>query len=102
MTSWILTEARHIIACSTVQHITITDKAAESIKTRITQFDVNLLTRMADTNFHVTFPNHKLYLQDDDVPLDSLAANNPQDAENWDMLQLNKLDADKIEFESFD
>ena len=103
MTYWILTESGRVIARSTVQHITITDMATDAIRARVSIFDATLLTRLSDDNFHIEHPNPVFYLQDDiDVDDASAVANIPADAEYGDMNQPAKLDADDIEFDSFD
>ena len=104
MTYWILTEAGHVIARSTVQHVTIADMATDAMKTRMRAFDENLLTRLDDANFQLDLPGNLFYLQDDDndpAP-DPLDAAIPTDAEYGDMLQPTKPDADEIEHETYD
>ena len=67
MTYWILTESGKVIARSTVQHITTTDKATDAMKTRLAILDDYLVTRLDDENFQLALPNHMLYLQDKDA-----------------------------------
>ena len=67
MTYWVLTEAGHVIARSTVQHITLTDMSTDVIKTRVHTIDTNLLTRLDDANFIIDLFNHIFYHQDDDL-----------------------------------
>ena len=103
MTYWILTEAGHVIARSTVQHITIMDMASDAIKNRVLAFDEHLLTRLSDENYQLDMPNHVFYLQDDDGDDDNVENDNiPRDVEYGDMIQPPKLDADEIEYETFD
>jgi hypothetical protein len=104
MTYWILTKSGRVIARSTVQHVTITDLATDAIRARVSTFDDTLLTRLSDTNFHIEHPNPVFYLQDEDLPadVDPAVANIPTDAEYGDMHQSAKLDADDVEFDSFD
>ncbi len=104
MTYWILTESGCVIARSTVQHVTITDLATDAIRARVSTFDNTLLTRLSDTNFHIEHPNPVFYLKDKDLPADvnPAVANIPTDAEYGDMYQSAKLDADDVEFDSFD
>lgn len=103
MTYWILTQAGHVIARSTVQHITVTDiMAIDAIRDRVSAFDANLPRRLNDDNFRPDHPNPVFYLQDD-IPFEDNAADNiPADAEYGDMNQPAKRDADDIEFDSFD
>ncbi|KAI2501857.1 Reverse transcriptase (RNA-dependent DNA polymerase) [Fragilaria crotonensis] len=68
MTYWILTRAGHVIARSTVQHITVTDMAIDAIRDQVSAFDNDLAIRMNDENFQLDHPNPVFYLQDD-VPL---------------------------------
>ena len=102
MTYWILTESGKVIARSTVQHITTTDMSADAMKTRMSTFDTNLLTRLDDENFQLDFPNHVFYLQDEHTPDTDPLADIPTDAEYGDMIQHPKDDADNIEFDTFD
>ena len=102
MTYWVLTDSGRVIARSTVQHITISDMATEAIRNRVTHFDTTLLTRLRDDNFQLHHPNPVFYLQDDPDAVDSAADNIPADAEYGDMNQPAKLEADDIEFDSFD
>ena len=103
MTYWILTESGKVIARSTVQHVTTTDMSADAMKTRMSTFDANLLTRLDDENFHLDTPNHVFYLQDDAGPaIDTSSHDIPTDAEYGDMLQQPSADADDIEFDTFD
>jgi hypothetical protein len=102
MTYWVLTDSGRVIARSTVQHITISDMATEAIRNRVTHFDTTLLTRLCDDNFQLHNPNPVFYLQDDPDAVDSAADNIPADAEYGDMNQPAKLEADDIEFDSFD
>ncbi|KAI2507370.1 Reverse transcriptase (RNA-dependent DNA polymerase) [Fragilaria crotonensis] len=103
MTYWILTRAGHVIARSTVQHITVTDMAIDAIRDQVSAFDNDLAIRMNDENFQLDHPNPVFYLQDD-VPFEADAADDdiPPDAEYGDMNQPAKRDADDIEFDSFD
>ena len=106
MTYWILTEAGHVIARSTVlQHITVSDMATDVIKGRVVAFDARLLTRFHDGNFVIDIPNNVFNLQDNDfndlTPTDT-HDNIPLDTEYGDMLQPDKIDADDVEFETFD
>ncbi|KAI2508078.1 hypothetical protein MHU86_6370 [Fragilaria crotonensis] len=71
------------------------------------RLETNLLTRfLDDKTFHVDLPDHVFYLQDDvDTahPSNEASAHTVSlDAEFGDMLQAKKLDADDIEFETFD
>ena len=105
MTYWILTEAGHVIARSTVQHITVSDMATDAIKARVTTFDTNLLTRLHDHNFVLDVPNHVFYLQDDNSDPHATIDHTdyiPLNVEYGDMLQADKIDADDVEFETFD
>ena len=100
MTYWILTKAGHVIARSTVQHITITDMATDAIRDRVSAFDASLLERLSDDNFQIEHPNPVFYLQDE---MDVVTAGDiPPDAEYGDMIQPAKSDADDIEYETFD
>jgi hypothetical protein len=63
-------------------------------------FDDNLLTRFSDKNFQIDLPDHVYYLQDDDT--DPPFSNTPSKLEYEDMVQAPKLDADDIEYETFD
>ena len=103
MTYWLLTQAGHVIARSTVQHITVTDMAIDAIRDRVSAFDNDLAIRMNDENFQLDHPNPVFYLQDD-VPFADDAANDniPPDAEYGDMNQPAKREADEIEFDTFD
>jgi hypothetical protein len=102
MTYWILTNAGHVIARSTVQHITLSDMATDTIRNRLSAFDNELSIQLSDDNFHLDHPNPVFYLQDD--PDDDYTAVDaiPPDAEHGDMIQPAKQDADDIEFETFD
>ena len=103
MTYWVLTKAGHVIARSTVQHITVTDMATDAIRDRVSAFDVALLDRLDDENFQIEHPNAVFYLQDDIDAADPVAdANIPPDAEYGDMIQPPKSEADDIEYETFD
>ena len=102
MTYWVLTESGRVIARSTVQHVTLTDMATDAIRNRVSTFDAALLTRLNDDNFHIDHPNPVFYLQDDIDVDDSAVANIPADAEYGDMIQPAKIEADEIEFDSFD
>jgi hypothetical protein len=76
--------------------------ATEAIRNRVTHFDTTLLTRLHDDNFQLHHPNPVFYLQDDPDAVDPAADNIPADAEYGDMNQPAKLEADDIEFDSFD
>ena len=65
MTYWILTNAGHVIARSTVQHITVSDMATDTIRNRVSAFDNELSIRLSDDNFQLDHPNPVFYLQDD-------------------------------------
>ena len=102
MTYWILTENGHVIARSTVQHITISDMATDAIRARVSAFDAALLERLRDDNFQIEHPNPVFYLQDD-VHFDDDAANDiPPVAEYGDMIQPAMKESGDIEFETFD
>jgi hypothetical protein len=52
-----------MIACSTVQHITISDMAStDTMKDRVKLLDDTLLTRLDDKNFQLDLPDHVFYL----------------------------------------
>ena len=86
-----MTNAAHVIARSTVQHITVSDMATEAIRDRVSTFDTELSTRLNDKNFQLNHPNPVFYLQDD-PDYDALATDDiPLDAEYGD-----------IEYETFD
>ena len=102
MTYWILTESGKVIARSTVQHVTIADMATDEMKTRVQTFDSNISERLADDDFVIPLHDGAFYLQDDDSDPDPLINATPTDAEYGDMLQNDQLDADDIEFETFD
>jgi hypothetical protein len=103
MTYWILTEAGHVIARSTVQHITMMDMATDAIKTRVLTFDNNLLTQLCDKNFQIELPNHVFYLLDEDADMELNDTRDvPLDTEYRDMIQPPKPDAKDIEYETFD
>ena len=102
MTYWILTRAGHVIARSTVQHITVTNMATDAIRDRVSAFDADLLIRLNDDNFQLDHPNPVFYLQDDVYFDDAAADDIPSDAEYGDMNQPAKRHADEIEFETFD
>ena len=103
MTYCILTKAGHVIARSTVQHITVSDMATDAIRDRVRTFDVELVTRLNDENFQLDHPNPVFYLQDDVIDIHDTAGDNiPPHAEYGDMNQPAKEDADDIEFETFD
>ena len=103
MTYWILTKAGHVVARSTVQHITVSDMATDAIRDRVRTFDVELVTRLNDENFQLDHPNPVFYLQDDVDDIHDTAGDNiPPHAEYGDMNQPAKEDADDIEFETFD
>jgi hypothetical protein len=103
MTYWILTKAGHVVARSTVQHITVSDMATDAIRDRVRTFDVELVTRLNDENFQLDHPNPVFYLQDDVDDIHDTAGDNiPPHAKYGDMNQPAKEDADDIEFETFD
>jgi hypothetical protein len=102
MTYWVLTESGRVIARSTVQHITISDMATDAIQDRVTLFDATLLARLSADNYNIAHPYPVFYLQDDFDVLDSAVDAIPADAEYGDMYQPAKVDADDIEFDSFD
>ena len=102
MTYWILTEAGTVIARSTVQHITVPDMATDAMKARVHTFDENLLTRLNDENFQLDLPGHVFYSQDDDDDSPFSVDNIPTASEYGDMVQAPKLEADEIEYETFD
>ena len=102
MSYWIPTESGEVIARSNVQYITMNEMAMNAMKIKVATFNENLLTHLDDNNFHLALPNHVLYLQDDDAPLDLNSQNIPPDSEYGDMLQDPKSDADDVEFETFD
>ncbi|KAI2502107.1 hypothetical protein MHU86_12337 [Fragilaria crotonensis] len=104
MTYWILTESGRVIARSTVHHITFSDLVTNATRARVSTFDDTLLTRLSDTDFHIEHPYPVFYVQDDDLPadVDPADAHIPADAEYGDMYQPAKLDADDVEFDSFD
>ena len=102
MTYWVLTEAGHVIARSTVQHITLSDMATDAIRDRVSAFDAALLTRLSDDNYQIEHPNPVFYLQDDLNPTATAADAIPLAEEYGDMNQPAKIDADDIEFETFD
>ena len=78
--------------------------ATDAMTTRVAAFDANLLTRLNDENFVVDIPNNVFYLQDNDSQFKSpdFDPNIPLEVEYGDMLQLDKIDADNVEFETFD
>ena len=96
MTTWILTEGGHVIARSTVQHITLTDTAPDAMKERVKMFDETFLARVDDEKFRLNLPGHACFLQDEADPPDfpDNAANIPSDAE--DMMQPAKPDVDEL------
>ena len=102
MTYWVLIEAGHAIARSTVQHITVTDMATNAIKMRVHTFDTSLLTRLDDANFTNDLPNHVFFLQDNDLTDPTAADPIPLDVEYGDMLQPDRPEADEVAFETFD
>jgi hypothetical protein len=62
MTYWILTESGHVIARSTVQHITVSNTATNEMKKRVQTFDSNLTERLANDDFAVHLPEHVFHL----------------------------------------
>jgi hypothetical protein len=94
MTYWILTKAGHVIARSTVQHITITDMLTDAIRERVSAFDADLTLRWHDENFQLDDPYPVFYLQDD-VQLAGPAADILTDAEYGEMNQPAKKYAEK-------
>ncbi len=99
MTYWVLIEAGHAIARSTVQHITVTDMATNAIKMHVHTFDTSLLTRLDDANFTNDLPNHVFFLQDNDLTDPTAADPIPLDVEYGDMLQPDRPEADEVAFE---
>ena len=73
-----------------------------AVQTRVDNFTNNVNERLSDDNFTIDLPNHVFYLQDDQNPDDPLNDNIPTDSEYGDMLQLEKPEADNLEFETFD
>jgi hypothetical protein len=82
ITYWILTQAGHVIARSTVQHITVSDKATDAIRERVSLYD---------ENFQLDHPNPVFYLQDDIQLADSAASDIPPDAEYGDICGQNRV-----------
>jgi hypothetical protein len=98
MTYWILTESANVIARSTVQHITSSDMAKDTVKERVSAFDLAVENRLAEDDYIIEDPN-LFYLDDEDG--DDLGnnwnPNVPTDAEYDDMIQEPKPDVDDIE-----
>jgi hypothetical protein len=87
MTYWVLTKPGHLIARSTVQHITITDMATEAIRDGVSTLDTTLLTRLSDNNFHIKHLNPVFYLQGDIDALDNAVDHIMAATEYKDMTQ---------------
>jgi hypothetical protein len=76
--------------------------ATSEVRSRVNHFTNNVHERLSDDNFTIDLPNHVFYLQDDDFGPDAPPADIPTDAEYGDMIQLDKPEADDLEFETFD
>jgi hypothetical protein len=69
----------------------------------VTLFTSNVNEHICNNRFTIDFPNHVFYLQDDNhLCLHAVDASIPPEAEYRNMMQVDKQDADDLDFETFD
>ena len=95
MTYWILTKGGNVIARSTVQHITLSDMAKDTVKTAVQEYDAAVITRLND-DAHLTDEPGIFYL-DDDNDEEGETGETPTDEEYGDMLHEDKPNIDDTE-----
>lgn len=94
---WILTEAGHVIASTTVQHVTSEDAAQPATQTLLATFDRMITTRLDDTQFtHDPLPGLTPYIQDEYPAIDPDPSLVPPITEYGDMAVEDLPEADDV------
>jgi hypothetical protein len=94
MTYWIITKSAHVLARSTVQHVTIAKMGTDKIKAQVNDFNTALEIRLADDNFVIEEPG--IFYMDDEEPDPDDHHLIPTDKEYGNMIQEPKPDIDDI------
>ena len=104
MCYWILTQTGHIVAESTVQHVTKDDMSDPDIKEQVDDFDAALEERLDDANFRL--PNDEGDFKIDDAydlpPWDTAYGDNDPPPEEYGPQDDPILDADEVTDDIFD
>ena len=64
---WLLLSTGHVVARTTVQHVTREDILNPEVKAMITEFDEAIVDRLDDQNFQANNDANTFYIQDDDT-----------------------------------